>query len=67
MEDIIMIDKKLLISVIATLKKLDVRGFDSMDALVGCVMVLEKALNPPDPIKEEIELDSIEKENDNNG
>lgn len=28
--------------VIATLKTLDVRGFASMDALVGCVIALEQ-------------------------
>ena len=31
--------------IIGTLKTIDVRGFDSMDKLVGCVIALENLLN----------------------
>lgn len=31
--------------VIATLKTLDVRGWESMDRLVGCVMALERMVS----------------------
>ena len=34
------IEKSLLARIIGTLKLIDVRGYDSMDALVGCVTVL---------------------------
>ena len=41
------IDKELLERIIQTLKKLDVRGFDSMDMLVGCVSALMSVYNAP--------------------
>lgn len=47
MDDIYMIDKALMRDVIETLKTLDVRGWRSMDALVGCVLALEQGFNPP--------------------
>ena len=34
------VEKDLLARIIETLKLIDVRGYDSMDALVGCVTVL---------------------------
>jgi len=34
------VEKELLARIIGTLKLIDVRGYDSMDALVGCVTVL---------------------------
>lgn len=40
----VMTDTEIIKNVINTLKSLDVRGYDSMDRLVGCVMVLEKYL-----------------------
>lgn len=46
-------------SVITTLKGIKVRGFDSMNRLVGLVMFFENILNQP-PIDEP--ADEIEKE-----
>lgn len=46
-------------SVITTLKGMKVRGFDSMNRLVGLVMFFENILNQP-PIDEPV--DEIEKE-----
>lgn len=34
-----------LLRVVSTLKTLDVRGWDSMDRLVGCVMALERMIS----------------------
>lgn len=39
------ISNDLIIGVLKTLKELDVRGFDSMNRLVGLVMVFEGILN----------------------
>lgn len=47
MDNMIMLDKRVIGQVIETLKTLDVRGFDSMDKLVGIVMLLEQTMNPP--------------------
>ena len=47
------VTEELLKSVIATLKGIDVRGYDSMDRLVGLVMLFERILNTPAPIAEE--------------
>lgn len=41
----IMIDKELLGKIIQTLKMLDVKGFESMDMLVGCVSALMSVYN----------------------
>lgn len=38
-----MIEKELLANLIGTLKQLDVRGYDSMNMLVGCVAMLSQA------------------------
>ena len=43
----VMIDKELLGRIILTLKKLDVRGFESMDMLVGCVSALTSVYSAP--------------------
>ena len=39
-----MIDETVIMRVIATLKEIDVRGFDSMNRLVGLVMLFESVL-----------------------
>lgn len=39
------IDNNTIFSVIKTLKELDVRGYDSMNRLVGLVMLFETILN----------------------
>jgi hypothetical protein len=41
------VSAELLQSVIATLKGIDVRGYESMDRLVGLVMLFERILNSP--------------------
>ena len=58
MEDVFVIEKALMAEIIASLKTLDVRGWDSMDKLVGCVLLLEQAMNAPKP-KEETESEEI--------
>ncbi len=40
-------------SIILTLKNIDVRGFDSMNRLVGLVMFFENILNTPPDNKED--------------
>ena len=52
MENIFVMDKALMGTVIETLKLLDVRGFDSYDKLVGCVMLLTNAMNNTLPEKD---------------
>lgn len=47
MENVFMIDKTLMLNIIETLKNLDVRGWKSIDALVGCVLMLEQAMEAP--------------------
>ena len=39
-----MLDENMITRVIATLKEIDVRGFDSMNRLVGLVMLFENVL-----------------------
>ncbi len=39
-----MMDENMIMRVIATLKEIDVRGFDSMNRLVGLVMLFENVL-----------------------
>lgn len=39
------VNKALIARIIGTLKSLDVRGFESMDSLVGTVIVLENLMN----------------------
>ena len=41
------ISLELIESVILTLKSMDVRGYDSMDRLVGLVMLFERIKNTP--------------------
>lgn len=44
-------------AIIQTLKELDVRGFDSMNRVVGLVAFFENILsNPPEEKKDEIEV-----------
>ena len=41
------ISDDIIINVVRTLKEIDVRGFDSMNRLVGLVMFFEGILNEP--------------------
>lgn len=66
MDNIVVVDKNLLRSIINSLKKIEVRGFDSMDILVGCVMLLEQTLNAPKPVEDtQEEIISSESEDTN--
>lgn len=47
MNETVKVDRQLLGFVIETLKTIDVRGFESMDALVGCVITLTQMMNTP--------------------
>ena len=47
------VDRGVLYGLVQSLKQIDVRGYDSMDRLVGCVMVLENLMNAPVPAKKE--------------
>lgn len=40
----VVVDRDVIASLIASLKRIDVRGFESMDRLVGCVIVLQKLI-----------------------
>lgn len=53
MDNLFIMDKKLMAAVIRSLKTLDVRGWDSYDTLVGVVNLLEKGMNGPDKKPEE--------------
>lgn len=46
----VLADRNMIASVVATLKKIDVRGFESMDRLVGSVILLEDLLKQ-EPVK----------------
>ena len=46
----VLADRNMLASVVATLKKIDVHGFESMDKLVGSVILLQDLLNQ-EPVK----------------
>ena len=46
----VLADRGVIATVIATLKKIDVRGFESMDKLVGSVILLQDLLNQ-EPVK----------------
>lgn len=48
------LNKDMIFSIIKTLKEMDVRGYDSMNRLVGLVMLFESILNNP-PVDEEVE------------
>lgn len=52
MDNVFMADKNLMVDVINTLKTIHPLDYDSMDKLVGCVSVLEIAMNPPPSIEE---------------
>lgn len=47
MDGYVVISKQTVAAMINTLQQLDVRGFQSMDMLVGTVRVLTDALNQP--------------------
>lgn len=55
------INRDLIFSVIKTLKEMDVRGYDSMNRLVGLVMLFENILNTPP--EEKGKSDGTDKEN----
>ena len=48
------LNKETIFSIIKTLKELDVRGYDSMNRLVGLVMLFETILNNP-PVDQQVE------------
>lgn len=48
----VIMSKEELVKLIETLKQLDVRGFNSMDMLVGTVMFLTDVLNRKAPAEE---------------
>lgn len=59
----IVADRGVLVSIIESLKKIDVRGFDSMDRLVGCVCCLQAiAKQTPSMPKEPAPKDGTDKE-----
>lgn len=45
----VVVDRDVIASLISSLRKIDVRGFESMDRLVGCVIVLQKLANQSAP------------------
>lgn len=49
----VVVDKDVIASLIASLKRIDVRGFESMDRLVGCVIVLQKLIEQEQKITPE--------------
>lgn len=61
LDGMILLDRRIVEGIINTLKTIDVRGFDSMDSLVGSVMMLQQALSQP-PIQYETIQEVDEKE-----
>ena len=53
------INRDLILSIIKTLKEMDVRGYDSMNRLVGLVMLFENILNTP-PEEKEVAVDGTD-------
>lgn len=54
------LNQNMILSIIQTLKEMDVRGFDSMNRLVGLVALFENILNNPVEDKsEEIEVKEV--------
>ena len=52
------LSKDMIFSIIKTLKEMDVRGYDSMNRLVGLVMLFESILNsPPADEQEEVKVE----------
>ena len=47
------LNQNMILSIIQTLKEMDVRGFDSMNRLVGLVALFENILNNPVEEKKE--------------
>lgn len=47
----VVVDRGVLSRIVDSLKKLDVRGYDSYDRVVGCVMLLENMMYGPPPEK----------------
>lgn len=46
-KEFVLIEKQMVAQVISTLKALDVRGYNSMNSLVGMVMLFENLLSSP--------------------
>ena len=61
MDDILGIQRLVLQQLLTTLKTLDVRGYESMNRLVGCVMLLEQLLSAPKEQEktEEVPLEEV--------
>ena len=54
------LNQNMILSIIQTLKEMDVRGFDSMNRLVGLVALFENILsNPVENKSEEIEVKEV--------
>lgn len=53
------INRDLILSVIKTLKEMDVRGYDSYNRIVGLVMLFENILNTP-PEEKEVAVDGTD-------
>lgn len=55
------LNQNMILSIIQTLKEMDVRGFDSMNRLVGLVALFENILNNPvEEKKEEVVVTGVE-------
>ena len=54
------ISRETIFSIIHTLKEMDVRGYDSMNRLVGLVMLFENVLNAPPVEKKEESADGTD-------
>lgn len=55
------LNQNMILSIIQTLKEMDVRGFDSMNRLVGLVALFENILNNPvEEKKEEVVVTGAE-------
>ena len=50
------LNQNMILSIIQTLKEMDVRGFDSMNRLVGLVALFENILNQPVEKKDSVEV-----------
>lgn len=61
MGDVFIIDKALMAEIINRLKTIHPTDFDGMNKLVGCVLVLEEAMNPPksEQKTEEIKIEEV--------
>lgn len=58
-DNVVIIEKQLMIDIIGTLKTIHPTDYDGMDKLVGCVTMLTMSLNPP-PKEEETVKETID-------